>query len=177
MSPSLSVRLLTARHLLRMPPNSSRRSPSLDLYPPSYAPRSDVLRKGRVISGRFSARHHPLAGTYTDAVPAARAGRCTKLSARTLAVGRTGSLAAPSDEAVCSTRIVANTLTVPFGQVIAAIALVEGISAAMAEPAKSLSALRRLMEPSARALARSSKERLVVSWLTRCPLARREGHY
>jgi len=45
----------------------------------------------------------------------------------------------------------------------------EGISAAMAVPAKSLSALRRLIEPSARALARSSKERLVDSWLTCCP--------
>ena len=54
-------------------------------------------------------------------------------------------------------------------------ALVEGRSAAMAVPAKSPSALRRLMEPSARALARSSKERLVVSWLTCAPLSRRAG--
>src|SRR5215212_10309458 len=36
----------------------------------------------------------------------------------------------------------------------------EGISAAMALPAKSLSALRRLSEPSATARARSSKDRL-----------------
>src|SRR5215211_311276 len=43
-------------------------------------------------------------------------------------------------------------LTVPGGQVIAAIALVEGISAAMAVPAKSFSARRRLIEPSASAL-------------------------
>ena len=42
------------------------------------------------------------------------------------------------------------TLTVPGGQVIA-IALVEGISAAKAVPAKSLSARRRLIEPSATA--------------------------
>jgi hypothetical protein len=65
-------------------------------------------------------------------------------------------------------------LTVPGGQVIAAIARA-GISAARAVPAKSLSALRRLMEPSARALASSSKERLVDSWLTCCPLSRRAG--
>jgi hypothetical protein len=45
----------------------------------------------------------------------------------------------------------------------------EGISAAMAVPAKSLSARRLLIEPSASALARSSKERLVDSWLTCCP--------
>src|SRR5215218_2079366 len=38
----------------------------------------------------------------------------------------------------------------------------------MAVPAKSLSALRRLIEPSASALASSSKERLVDSWLTCC---------
>jgi hypothetical protein len=50
-----------------------------------------------------------------------------------------------------------------------------GTSAAMAVPAKSLSALRRLMEPSARALARSSKERLVDSWLTCCPLYPKGG--
>ena len=62
-------------------------------------------------------------------------------------------------------------LTVPRGQGIAAIALVEGISAAMAVPAKSLSALRRLIEPSASPLASSSKERLVVSWLTCAPLS------
>src|SRR5918997_6570458 len=54
-------------------------------------------------------------------------------------------------------------LTVPGGQVIAAIALVEGISAAMAVPAKSLSALRRLIEPSASPLASSSKERSLAS--------------
>ena len=65
-------------------------------------------------------------------------------------------------------------LTVPGGQVIA-IALVEGISAAMALPAKSLSALRRLMEPSASALARSSKDRLVDSWLTCCPHSPKGG--
>ena len=57
----------------------------------------------------------------------------------------------------------------------AARALVEGRSAATAVPAKSPSALRRLMEPSASALARSSKERLVVSWLTCAPLSRRAG--
>ena len=51
----------------------------------------------------------------------------------------------------------------------------EGISAAMAVPAKSLSALRRLIEPSARALARSSKERSVVCWLTCCPLFPKGG--
>ena len=66
-------------------------------------------------------------------------------------------------------------LTVPGGQVIAAIALVEGISAAMAVPAKSLRALRRLIEPSASDLASSSKERLEVSWLTCAPLSRRAG--
>jgi hypothetical protein len=49
----------------------------------------------------------------------------------------------------------------------------EGIRAAMAVPAKSLRALRRLIDPSARARARSSKERLVDSWLTCCPLPRR----
>ena len=42
----------------------------------------------------------------------------------------------------------------------------EGISAAMAVPAKSFSARRRLSEPSAIARARSSKERLVVCSLT-----------
>jgi len=54
-------------------------------------------------------------------------------------------------------------------------ALVEGISAAMAVPAKSLSAPRLLIEPSASALARSSKERLVVCWLTCCPLFPKGG--
>jgi hypothetical protein len=53
----------------------------------------------------------------------------------------------------------------------------EGIRAAMALPAKSFSALRRLIEPSARALASSSKVRLVVSWLTaNAPFPRRAGH-
>jgi len=66
-------------------------------------------------------------------------------------------------------------LTWPGGQGIAAIALVEGIMAARAVPAKSLSALRRLIEPSASALARSSKERLVVSWLTCAPLCPKGG--
>jgi hypothetical protein len=51
----------------------------------------------------------------------------------------------------------------------------EGISAAMALPAKSLSALRRLIDPSASALARSSKERSVVCWLTCCPLFPKGG--
>ena len=51
----------------------------------------------------------------------------------------------------------------------------EGISAARALPAKSLSALRRLMEPSASALARSSKERSVVCWLTCCPHSPKGG--
>jgi hypothetical protein len=51
----------------------------------------------------------------------------------------------------------------------------EGISAAMAVPAKSLSALRRLIEPSASALARSSKERSVVCLLTCCPLFPKGG--
>jgi hypothetical protein len=51
----------------------------------------------------------------------------------------------------------------------------EGISAAMALPAKSLSARRRLIEPSASALARSSKEWLVDSWLTCCPLSPKGG--
>jgi hypothetical protein len=51
----------------------------------------------------------------------------------------------------------------------------EGISAAMAVPAKSFSARRRLIEPSASALASSSKERLVVCWLTCCPIPRRAG--
>jgi hypothetical protein len=51
----------------------------------------------------------------------------------------------------------------------------EGISAARAVPAKSLSALRRLIEPSASALARSSKDRLVDSWLTCCPLFPKGG--
>jgi hypothetical protein len=63
-------------------------------------------------------------------------------------------------------------LTVPGGQGIAAIALVEGISAAMAVPAKSLSALRRLMEPSASPLANSSKELSVVRLAIGCPLQR-----
>jgi hypothetical protein len=52
----------------------------------------------------------------------------------------------------------------------------EGISAAIAVPAKSLSARRRVIEPSARALARSSKERLVDCWLTCCPFPQRAGH-
>jgi hypothetical protein len=51
----------------------------------------------------------------------------------------------------------------------------EGISAARAVPAKSLSALRRLIDPSASALARSSKVRLVVCWLTCCPLFPKGG--
>jgi hypothetical protein len=51
----------------------------------------------------------------------------------------------------------------------------EGISAAMAVPAKSLSALRLLIDPSASARARSSKERLVVCWLTCCPLSPKGG--
>src|SRR5919112_2554563 len=45
----------------------------------------------------------------------------------------------------------------------------------MAVPAKSLSAPRRLIEPSARALARSSKARLVVCWLTCCPHSPKGG--
>src|SRR5215208_2146729 len=52
----------------------------------------------------------------------------------------------------------------------------EGISAARAVPAKSLSARRRLSEPSASPLARSSKERLVDCWLTCCLFPQREGH-
>ena len=51
----------------------------------------------------------------------------------------------------------------------------EGISAAMAVPAKSFSAPRRLREPSARARASSSKVRLVVSWLTCCPPSPKDG--
>ena len=51
----------------------------------------------------------------------------------------------------------------------------EGISAEMAVPAKSLSAPRRLIEPSASALANSSKDRLVDSWLTCCPLFPKDG--
>jgi hypothetical protein len=51
----------------------------------------------------------------------------------------------------------------------------EGISAAKAVPAKSLSARRLLIEPSASALARSSKERLVVCLLTCCPLSPKGG--
>jgi hypothetical protein len=51
----------------------------------------------------------------------------------------------------------------------------EGISAAMALPAMSLSARRRLREPSARARARSSKYRLVVCWLTCAPIPRKGG--
>jgi hypothetical protein len=51
----------------------------------------------------------------------------------------------------------------------------EGISAAMAVPAKSLSALRLLIDPSASARARSSKARLVVCWLTCCPLSPKGG--
>jgi hypothetical protein len=70
--------------------------------------------------------------------------------------------AAPRRQVPSALRGTWQILTVPGGQVIAAIALVEGIMAAMAVPAKSLSALRRLIEPSASALARSSKERLVV---------------
>jgi hypothetical protein len=50
-----------------------------------------------------------------------------------------------------------------------------GTSAARAVPAKSLSALRRLIDPSAKARARSSKERLVDSWLTCARFPRREG--
>jgi hypothetical protein len=45
----------------------------------------------------------------------------------------------------------------------------EGISAARAVPAKSFSARRRLRAHSATARARSSKERLAVSWLTGAP--------
>ena len=51
----------------------------------------------------------------------------------------------------------------------------EGISAAMALPAMSLSARRRLSEPSATARASSSKEWLVVCWLTCCPLSPKGG--
>jgi hypothetical protein len=51
----------------------------------------------------------------------------------------------------------------------------EGISEARAVPAKSLSALRRLIEPSARARARSSKVRLVDSWFTCCPHSPKGG--
>ena len=51
----------------------------------------------------------------------------------------------------------------------------EGISAARAVPAKSFSARRRLSEPSARERARSSKERLVVCWLTCCPHSPKGG--
>ena len=51
----------------------------------------------------------------------------------------------------------------------------EGISAAMAVPAKSLSALRLLIEPSASALAKSSKERSVVCLLTCCPHSPKGG--
>ena len=51
----------------------------------------------------------------------------------------------------------------------------EGISAAMAVPAMSLSARRRLSEPSASPLARSSKDRLLVCWLTCCPLSAKGG--
>jgi hypothetical protein len=65
-------------------------------------------------------------------------------------------------------------LTVPSGQVMAAIAR-DGISAARAVPAKSFSALRRLIEPSARARASSSKERLVVCWLTCAPFCPKDG--
>jgi hypothetical protein len=50
-----------------------------------------------------------------------------------------------------------------------------GISAAMAVPAMSFSAPRRLREPSATARASSSKYRLVVSWLTCCPLSPKGG--
>jgi hypothetical protein len=53
----------------------------------------------------------------------------------------------------------------------------EGISEAMAVPAKSFSARRRLSEPSATACASSSKERLVVSLLTCAPFLQRAGHY
>jgi hypothetical protein len=52
----------------------------------------------------------------------------------------------------------------------------EGISAAIAVPAKSLSAPRLLIEPSASALARSSKARLVDCWLTGAPIPQRAGH-
>ena len=45
----------------------------------------------------------------------------------------------------------------------------------MALPAKSFSARRRLIEPSASALARSSKERLVDSWLTSVPFSPKGG--
>ena len=50
-----------------------------------------------------------------------------------------------------------------------------GTTAARALATKSLSALRRLMEPSASPLARSSKERFEVSWLTRCPRSPKGG--
>jgi hypothetical protein len=51
----------------------------------------------------------------------------------------------------------------------------EGISAAMALPAKSFSARRLLIEPSASALARSSNERLVDCWLTCFPHSPKGG--
>ena len=51
----------------------------------------------------------------------------------------------------------------------------EGISEAMAVPAKSFSARRRLSEPSATARASSSKERLVVSLLTCGTFPKRAG--
>jgi hypothetical protein len=83
--------------------------------------------------------------------------------------------AAPRRQVPSAFRGTWQILTVPGGQVIAAIALVEGISAAMAVPAKSLSALRRLIDPSAKARARSSKERLVVCWLTCCSFSPKGG--
>jgi hypothetical protein len=88
--------------------------------------------------------------------------------------GLTQSVWAAPRRQVPSLRGTWQILTVPSGQVIAAIAL-EGISAAMAVPAKSLRALRRLIEPSASDLASSSKERLVVCWLTCSPLCPKDG--
>jgi hypothetical protein len=83
--------------------------------------------------------------------------------------------AAPRRQVPSAFRGTWQILTVPGGQVIAAIALLEGISAAMAVPAKSLSAIRRLIDPSAKARARSSKERLVVCWLTCCSFSPKGG--
>ena len=52
-----------------------------------------------------------------------------------------------------------------------------GTTVARALATKSFSALRRLIEPSARARASSSKERSIESWLTRFPHSPKAGHW
>ena len=82
--------------------------------------------------------------------------------------------AAPRRQVPSALRGTSQTLTLPSPQVTAAIARA-GISAARAVPAKSFSARRRLIDPSATARASSSNERLVSSLLTCGPFPQGVG--